>query len=172
MVANSVAVPPLIVVVLLSALNTRSTSPLATVLTPLIALFRSVTSMVVPPVIVTALAPKLSKESVVNCAAFWAAVINVDKAEAVDDSIVVTALASTACVVPALTVVSSAAVPAVSVTVTVKAAFALAARPVNVSKSPSLTVAVTVPPALAVILLASATVISTPPAPLFVTVTA
>ena len=172
MVANSVAVPPLIVVVLLSALNTRSTSPLATVLTPLIALFRSVTSMVVPPVIVTALAPKLSKESVVNCAAFWAAVINVDKAEAVDDSIVITALASTACVVPALTVFSSAAVPAVSVTVTVNAAFALAARPVNVSKSPSLTVAVTVPPALAVISLASATVISTPPAPLFVTVTA
>ena len=67
------------------------------------------------------------------------------KAEAVDDSIVTTALASTACVVPALTVVSSAAVPAVSVTVTVNAAFALAARPVNVSKSPSLTVAVTVP---------------------------
>ena len=149
--ANSVAVPPLIVVVLLSALNTRSTVPLATVLTPLIALFRSVTSMLVPPVIVTPLAPKLSKESALNCATFWAAVINVDISAAVDDSIVVTALASTATVVPALTVFSSAAVPAVSVTVTVKAAFALAARPspppvpANVSKSPSLTVAVTVP---------------------------
>ena len=143
--ANSAAVPPLIVVVLLSALKARSTSPLATVLTPLIALFRSVTSMVVPPVIVTPLAVRSAKDVLVNCALSWAAVINVANAEAVDDSIVTTALASTACVVPALTVFSSAAVPAVSVTVTVNAAFALAARPVNVSKSPSLTVAVTVP---------------------------
>ena len=71
-VANSAAVPPLIVVVLLSALKARSTSPLATVLTPLIALFRSVTSMVVPPVIVTPLAVRSAKDVLVNCALSWA----------------------------------------------------------------------------------------------------
>ena len=60
-------------------------------------------------------------------------------------SIVVIALIFTACVVPALIVFSSAAVADVSVTVTAKAAFPLAARVFNVSTSPSSTVAVTVP---------------------------